>query len=76
MELIYQVKYNGRLVDSDKFRVVMHHADGMSQVAEGWEHYQRLLKTGEWFERKSDIPEKKPIQRKYKRRAVNDDNCT
>lgn len=70
------VEYNGRLVDSDHFRVVMYHIDGMCRVAEGWDDYQRLLNSGEWFEKLSDIPKNKPKKRRYPKKAVNDDNCT
>jgi len=74
------IEYNGRLVDSDNFRVVLHHVSGISRVAEGWDDYQRLLETKEWFEHIKDIPkpevEKPKRKRKYPKKAVNDADCT
>jgi hypothetical protein len=58
-----QVKYKNKMVDSESFRVVMWHRDGASRVAEGWEDYQNLLQTGDWFERLCDA-QPKPQKRK------------
>lgn len=72
------VEYNGRLIDSDNFRVVLHHKDGLMRVAEGWDDYQSLLKTGEWFERVRDIPKEPTIANKRRRKvkAANDANSS
>lgn len=72
------VNYNGRVVDSDNFRVVLHHKDGFMRVAEGWDDYQRLLKSGEWFESLKDLPKEPTVANKRRRKvkAVNDANCT
>ena len=73
-----QVIYNGRAVDSDNFRVVLHHKDGFMRVAEGWEDYQNLLKSGEWFERIRDIPKQPTVANKRRRKvkAANDANSS
>jgi hypothetical protein len=71
-----EVKYNGRLVDSDNFRVVMHHKDGFQRVAEGWDNYQSLLATGEWAESIGDVAKLEAPKNKRRRKvkAVSDDN--
>lgn len=69
------VQYNGRLVDSDNFRVVLHHKDGLMRVAEGWHDYQRLLKSEEWFEKRPIVSrETLGNKRRRKAKAANDDN--
>lgn len=68
------VKYNGRLVDSDHFRVVLYHRDGIMRVAEGWENYQNLLKTGDWFEKRPIVSRETLPPKRRRKKAVNDAN--
>jgi hypothetical protein len=69
-----EIEYNGRLVDSDNFRVVLHHKDGIMRVAEGWVNYQNLLKTGEWFEKRPIVSRETQPPKRRRKKAVNDAN--
>lgn len=68
------VEYNGRLVDSDNFRVVLHDSYGNRCVAEGWDAYQNLLNSGDWVDHLSHVSRETspPKKRRAKRKGVND----
>lgn len=69
-----QVEYNGRLIDSDNFRVVLYHRDGIMRVAEGFENYQKLLSTGDWFEKQKNVSRETLPPKRRRKKAVNDAN--
>lgn len=71
-----EIEYNGRLVDCDNFRVVLHHKDGIMRVAEGWENYQNLLKTGDWSEKRPMASPEACAPKRRRKKAVNDAYCS
>lgn len=52
------VCYEGRLVPKKHFRVFIYDAKGEQLLVESFEDYEFYLSTGEWFGKKSDIPQK------------------
>jgi hypothetical protein len=63
------VKYCGRTVPKEGFRVWVHGKDSVKKLADSWDDYMMLVESGLWFSSTSDVPSEKPKAKARKRKG-------